>query len=269
MKTENAFVEVNNTSLFYTLDASRARRPVILMHPFGMSHRVWDPYLDLVAKFKLYRYDMRGFGLSSLPDPKQPYTHADDLLALLDYLDLDKVRIVAPSMAGNVALEFAAQHPHRVAALALLSPSLNGHMWNTTELFFQAGPERVKALGMDGVKREFLAQRLLSESMAHDAVRAVVEREFAQYSGWHFYGDDPLERREPNTIERLDALRDTPTMIVNGAREMRDYLQIADEISAKIPAAQRHVLDGAGHLTFLEQIEPVKALVIDFLLAAK
>src|SRR5216683_3000374 len=62
---------------------------VVLIHGFGLDMRMWDPQVGpLAARFRVVRYDCRGFGASGPFDPAVSYTHAADLIALLDHLDI-------------------------------------------------------------------------------------------------------------------------------------------------------------------------------------
>jgi Alpha/beta hydrolase family len=71
---------------------------VVLVHGFGLDMRMWEPQVGhLAARFRVVRYDCRGFGASGPFDPAVPYTHAGDLVALLDHLDIgEAVRHLAP-----------------------------------------------------------------------------------------------------------------------------------------------------------------------------
>ena len=70
---------------------------VVLIHGFGLDMRMWDPQIGpLAARCRVVRYDCRGFGASGPLDPAVPYTHAGDLLALLDHLNIgDAYHVVA------------------------------------------------------------------------------------------------------------------------------------------------------------------------------
>src|SRR5215467_11902545 len=71
---------------------------VVLVHGFGLDLRMWDPQAgDLAARFRVVRYDCRGFGASGPFDPAVPYTHAGGHVALLDQLDIrDRVLAAVP-----------------------------------------------------------------------------------------------------------------------------------------------------------------------------
>ena len=49
---------------------------VVLVHGFGLDMRMWEPQVGpMAARFRVVRYDCRGFGASGPFDPAVPYTH--------------------------------------------------------------------------------------------------------------------------------------------------------------------------------------------------
>ena len=70
--------------------------------------------------------DLRGFGRSTLPGTT-PYSHAHDLAALLDHLDIPAAALVGLSKGGAVALDFALTYPRRTQALALVDIRVLDH----------------------------------------------------------------------------------------------------------------------------------------------
>jgi pimeloyl-ACP methyl ester carboxylesterase len=105
---------------------------VVLIHGFGLDMRMWDPQAGpLAARFRVVRYDCRGFGASGPLDPAVPYTHAGDLVALLDHLDIGDAVLAGLSFGGRVALQAALAAPDRVRGLALLDAVLDGVPWDS------------------------------------------------------------------------------------------------------------------------------------------
>jgi pimeloyl-ACP methyl ester carboxylesterase len=61
---------------------------------------MWDDQSEVFAKwYQVIRYDARGFGKSAVPIT-EPYTHPDDLRALMTYLNLNRAHIIGLSMGG-------------------------------------------------------------------------------------------------------------------------------------------------------------------------
>ena len=85
---------------------------VVLVHGFGLDMRMWDQQVEhLAPRFRVVRYDCRGFGASGPFDPAIPYTHAGDLAALLDHLAIGQAVLAGLSFGGRVALQAALAWP--------------------------------------------------------------------------------------------------------------------------------------------------------------
>ncbi len=93
--------------------------PSLLASHFSRQPARWGPLSD---RFQLVTYDLLGSGLSD----RDSYDYTLDgfeaeLLAVLDAAGLDRVGVLGWSGSGPFAIRFAATHPERVSALALLA----------------------------------------------------------------------------------------------------------------------------------------------------
>jgi Predicted hydrolases or acyltransferases (alpha/beta hydrolase superfamily) len=105
---------------------------VLLNSSLGVGSLFWPPaFLRalLAAGYRVVRYDHRGTGASSwMPDwsRKHPYSLVDmanDAIAVLDELRIDRVHVLGVSLGGFVAQEVAIGYPGRVHSLTLMSTS--------------------------------------------------------------------------------------------------------------------------------------------------
>jgi lipase len=98
---------------------------VLAIHGVTASHRNWNAVAEAAPDLDIVAPDLRGRGLSGdLPGPAGLPQHADDLAALLDHLELDRVVVAGHSMGGLVAVVFADRHPDRVERLVLVDGGL-------------------------------------------------------------------------------------------------------------------------------------------------
>lgn len=84
--------------------------------------------------YRTIAYDARGHGRSTAaPDPKvYGYERlASDLEAVLDTLALERAVLAGASMGAHTAVRFALNHPERVAALGLITPSFDPDLRTT------------------------------------------------------------------------------------------------------------------------------------------
>lgn len=99
------------------------RAPILLLHGLASAAHIWDFTAPLLATDRrVVALDQRGHGLSQKPDDGYDFaTIVADDVAAADALGLgERIVLVGHSWGANVALELAAAHPQRVAALALV-----------------------------------------------------------------------------------------------------------------------------------------------------
>jgi 3-oxoadipate enol-lactonase len=229
--------------------------PVLLVHAGGLDGRMWEPLAQrLEDRFTLVIPDLRGFGRTPLrPEPDAP---AEDLIALLDELGIERPAIVGNSFGGRVALELATAAPGRVAALALLASALADHdrspelqaFGDEEDTLWEAGDiDGVVALNL----RTWLTDAAHTELVA-DMVRRACELQLGV--------EAPL-RELPVELGAIAV----PTLAVSGGRDFADFAQIADRIAAEVPGAQRAEVPDAGHFIALERPDATAALLVPFL----
>src|SRR5947209_14219925 len=77
---------------------------VLLLHSTATDARQWQPQIrDLRRDFTVVAPDLRGYGRSPLTSA--PFSHAGDLVRLLDHLHIDHCAVVGSSGGGAVALQ--------------------------------------------------------------------------------------------------------------------------------------------------------------------
>lgn len=98
--------------------------PVVLLH--GLPQHWWQ-WREIAPRLAEHGYraicpDLRGAGWTAADDPRiRRETRLHDLVALLDVLELDRVRLVCHDMGAITGAQFAYAHPERVASMVMLS----------------------------------------------------------------------------------------------------------------------------------------------------
>ena len=124
------FVEVAVAEGTMTLHVAEAGagEPVLMLHGWPGHWYSWRHVVpQLSQSYRLLMPDLRGFGWSDAPGSGyDPRTFATDMLALLDALELDRVRLVGHDWGGFTAFLLGVQHPERFTRIvAFNSP----HLW--------------------------------------------------------------------------------------------------------------------------------------------
>ncbi len=94
---------------------------VLLIHGVTASHLAWPFVVEELPGIRAIAPDLRGRGRSNdLAGPAGLAAHADDLVAVLDHLGIERIPVVGHSMGAFVAVVFAHRHPSRVESLLLI-----------------------------------------------------------------------------------------------------------------------------------------------------
>src|SRR5919201_4654241 len=94
---------------------------VVLLHGLSSNARIWDRVAPRLAAAGLrpVAFDQRGHGESEQPDSGYDFTTVtSDLGHALGALGIRRPLLAGHSWGGNVALQYAAEHPGGVAGLA-------------------------------------------------------------------------------------------------------------------------------------------------------
>lgn len=239
-----------------------AGEPVVLIHGLGLDAAMWDPQWPVLQRaFRTIRYDVRGFGDSTLP--QGPYSHSADLLELLDFLDARPAHVVGLSMGGQLALRFALEHAGAVRSLTLIDAALSGYRWS--EAWRRSMSEihnAAKNGGVQAAKRLWLAHPLFAPLQRDPQLAAALAAMVERYSAWHWHNADPV--RKPASPTALAAVSPR-TLVIVGELDLPDFKSIAGQLAAEIPRASLHTVAGAGHMANMEAPAIVNALLLEHL----
>jgi 3-oxoadipate enol-lactonase len=239
---------------------------VVLVHGFGLDMRMWTPqFAELCREFTVVRYDCRGFGSSGPFDPAVPYTHAGDLIALLDHLSLGSATIIGLSFGGRVALQTALAAPSRVHALVLLDAVLDGVPWDAeSEAGMAEVSRQVAAGGVAAGRAAWLAHPLFATACQDPSLAEQLAAMVADYPGQRWLGTDPHLPDDPPPIQALEQIT-IPALVVVGANDVPGFLAMSDVLARRLPAADHVVVPNAGHMVSMEQPALVNAVIVEFL----
>jgi 3-oxoadipate enol-lactonase len=239
---------------------------VVLVHGFGLDMRMWDLQVrQLAARFRVVRYDCRGFGASGLFDPAVAYTHAGDLMALLDHLGIRQAVLAGLSFGGRVVMQAALAAPDRVRGLVLLGAVLDGVPWDPDSA--RALDEAIRQAQGRGVlagRAAWLAHPLFAAVRKQPDVARQLAAMVGGYPGQHWTGHDPHEPTGPRPIDTLEDLA-RPVLVLVGEHDVRGFREMSAVLARRIPGAQYHVVAGAGHMINMEQPAAVNELLARFL----
>jgi pimeloyl-ACP methyl ester carboxylesterase len=262
-------------SRFHYVEAGAADAPaVILLHGVTGHARTWDTEsVALARRYRVLALDQRGHGDTD-PPPDTDYTVTalvGDLAAFAEALSLPRFALVALSLGGRVAIQFAASYPERVTRLVVvdIGPDIAPAGRVRVGGMMAAAPERFDTiedvLAYQRANNPRYAEALLRERARH-GVRPLPDGGFT----WKY--DRALREmvragRWGDPIDLWPAWRSLacPTLLVRGAESDILTADTAAKMVESQPNARLVEVSDAGHTVPGDQPEAFVTLLRDFL----
>lgn len=240
-------MQINGTELAVEVDG--AGPAVLMVHGLGGTSNFYQVQAQALAeRFRVIRVDAAGAGRSGLREGISIESHADDLAAVLDTLGVDAAAVVAHSMGTLVARAFAARHPQRVTALALL-----GAVAEPADAGRQAQRDRAAVLREQGTAAVApgVVANALSETTRRDKpevaafVRELVMRQDPE--GYARNCEALAAATDPGAVPA-----DLPLLLITGSDDKVGPPAVSEALAAAHGDATVSILPGVGHWTALE-----------------
>jgi pimeloyl-ACP methyl ester carboxylesterase len=255
--------------IYYEEHGAGPGDPLLYLTGLGASCQGWAvatvPQLSRDRRNLLF--DSRGVGRSQ--DPGGPYSTpelADDAVAVLDKLRVERAHVMGAFLGGMVAQELAIRHPHRIRSLILAGTCarLTAKLRMIVELWktgFELGiPKDVRI-------RNFIVWHLGDLALEQPGLAEEI-REF------QMHGDIDVDNRTfarqceaclaHDTLARLRRI-DAPALVVAGERDILTPVELQRSFASRIPRARLVSLRGVGHAVGFEVAERFNRLVRRFM----
>lgn len=267
---ESKFLRIQGMDLHYRVEGEGL--PLVLLHGTGSMLQTWDDWTNALKNhFRIIRFDLPGFGLTG-PNPERDYSmrfYTSVLAELADSLSLDSFFLAGNSLGGQIAWEYAIDHPGKVKKLVLLAPAGVKSKAKSTLVFKLAKYETLSTL-LQNFGTRFFVQKTLNDIYADPsrinpgmanlyhiaALRAGNRRAFMDRLS------APLDE---NKVERLTELN-MPVMLLWGNRDVLVPHTLAPRFQKLISNSELKIYPGAGHIP-MEEIPDLSVNdVVDFLI---
>lgn len=236
--------------------------PLLLLHGGALDKRSWHPQLTAFPAHRVLAVDARGHGGSS--DAEGPYRLADDVIALMDALGIERAVPVGVSMGGGTATDLALEHPGRVAAIVVSGTATSEprftdpwvlatfaewkqaetggdlEAWVEVLQRFTAGPDRSRE-DVDPAVWELIGTMARDTVMQH--LRLAPD-------------GTPLPPHPPTPVtrtwERLPEVT-VPVLAVSGVHDSIDHREMGRALADSVGGPSRQVMiEGSAHYPNLE-----------------
>lgn len=249
--------EVPGARIWYE-DTGGSGPAVVLLHARSGSAAMWHRQLAALsaAGYRCIAYDRRQSGRTEVATAAPPALAADDLLALLERLAIDRCHVIGTAAGGIVALDFALSHPARVQSLVFANSVGSAEIKQDAE-YLAAAPQLRPLDELPPEERELGAWY-----RSHNA---------AGVREWLEMGNETRRKRPPFpatrnriTLARLADLR-MPVLLITGDIDPYTPPAALELFRRRLPHATALVIANSGHSAFWEQPEQFNRALLGFL----
>jgi len=257
--------QVSVRGLALAVDVTGDGPPVLFVHGFPLDRTLWRPLMATLTGWRRIAPDLRGMGLSDAPETGYTIAaYADDLVALLDALHVDRAIVCGLSMGGYIAFDLLRRHSNRIQGL-ILANTRAGADDAEGRARRDAMIARVRRDGTGFLKEDMVPKLLAATSV--QTMPDVVRQVSAMVTGSPpdgIAGALAAMRDRPDSIDLLPQIA-VPTLVVAGSDDQLIPLAESRAMASAIPHAHFAVIPAAGHLAPLEQPVNMSRVVREFL----
>lgn len=254
---------INGGMIHY--EESGSGDPLVLLHGFPLDSRMWEAQrADLSSRARVITPDLPGFGKSSPPAPFTIESMADDIHVFLQAIGALPCILGGLSMGGYVALNYVLKYPSDLRGLILVDTRSEAEneqgkqgRQKMIDLVRASGPKAVadqmqpKMLSRDTVEHRPAQVRILRQMMEACPAKTIEYALAAMRNRRDVSGD-------------LSSIK-VPTLILVGDADSITPPSMAEAMQQKISGSQRLIIQGAGHMSPLEQPAQVNRAIRNFL----
>ena len=257
-------VRSGDAELFYEVQG--AGFPVVLLHPFPVSHEFWFPLLPMLSsRYRVLLPDLRAHGRSSIGEGAATMTkHAEDLRQLLKTESISKAVFVGVSIGGYILFEFWRRFREQVTAFVLANTraTADNEEGRTRRL---KSIEDVQNHGPAGFL-DAQIQNLIGETTRKNRpdIAAEARRMMNSMRAENIAAVQRGMAERPDSVATLKNVT-VPTLVIAGSEDAVSPLSDAELMRSNIPNTQLEIIDRAGHYAAFEYPQITGRMIRQFL----
>jgi non-heme chloroperoxidase len=246
-------------------DRGEGDRPIVLVHGWKGSHRMWDPAVYRLARdFRVIAFDNRGMGESDKPGGAYDFAVlAADLAFVLEELGVRDATLVGWSMGCSISLEYLARGGDQAARLVLMNGPIRltrtpEFPWTMTEEELNGYLDELAANWPDA-ERTFAKGALVDPSSAYADLYYRVALQ------------TPLDLamrivREQLKLDFIPFLLQIsiPVLALYGRHDPYYPTELAEYIASHVQQGRHVIFDRSAHAPHYEEPERFAEVIADF-----
>jgi 3-oxoadipate enol-lactonase len=257
------FADLKDVRIHYELSGREGAPALVFSNSLGTNLGMWDSQdVEMGKKFRIVRYDKRGHGQSSAPPgPYSIETLGRDVIALLDFLHLDRVNFCGLSIGGQTGLWLGVNAPESLHKLIVCNTAAK----LGTQETWKRRMDAVRSGGMKPVAQAVIERWFTPGFREKEPAEVARIQRMLESTNIEGYLGCCAAVRDFDYRERLGEIRGD-TLVISGTHDLSAPASDGRWAAAQIPCA-KYVEMNAAHLSNIEERDRF-TMEIDKFLAA-
>lgn len=239
--------------------------PVIFVHAFPLNQTMWDDQVaSLRETCRTITLDLRGFGRSGFASsPSSIEQMASDVRGLMRALGIDRAVLVGLSMGGYISLAFYRNYSECVRALVLADTRASADTEEARERRIKSA-EKAEREGSRAIADDVVPMLLGRSTLSARPDLIARTREMIESSSPA--GIAAAQRAMAARRDSTDLLgaMNIPVLVIVGSEDSLTPPAEVETMHKAIRGSRLQVIEGAGHLSNLEQPHQFDAVLSEF-----
>jgi 3-oxoadipate enol-lactonase len=252
------------------IDGDDKNAPIIFVHGFPFDHFMWEEQVKALSnEYYCVRYDIRGLGASPAGDGQFTIEmFVDDLENIIDELKLNRPILCGLSMGGYISLRAIARMQEKFNAL-ILCDTKSAADDNEGKVKRAAAIKQINSGDFDSFVESFVlncfGEKFVRENNAE--YRKVLDRS-RKSNPLGVKGCLLAMAGRTDTTGYLSKIK-LPTLVICGSEDRLTPPAVMELMASQISKSEFVMIEGAGHMTPIENSQMVNETIKNFLVKNK
>jgi 3-oxoadipate enol-lactonase len=265
IKGKDISISVEGLTICYD-DLGIGDIPILFIHGFPFDKSTWQPQTDYFkSSQRVIAYDIRGFGKSSADKEEASMKlFGDDLIKFMDALEINRAVVCGLSMGGYILMNAIQRYPKRFKAIILSDTQCIADNKEAKEKRNKT-IEQIKAVGLADFAEGFIKNAFCKDSLTDKKELVEKIRKIILSTAPAIVTGTLTALAERYAMCSFLTDISIPALILCGKEDVITPVAQSEFLQSKIKNSTFQIIDGAGHLSNLEQQDEFNKHVNNFI----
>lgn len=264
-----ANIKINGVDIYYELRGNLdSDKTIMFLNGVMATTASWLPISEIFEEegYKVVLHDFKGQLKSGKPEKLWEFTdHADDAVALMNALGIEKANMIGTSYGGEVALLLALRYPERTESITVIDSvsEITPHIEAAVASWIDAAETKDGCLFFRDLLPYLYSNNFIGKNRAWLTER---QEKTGLLPPEYFEGQISLYRvfLTLNITKELHGIT-CPALIICGENDILKPPCLSKLISSKIEGSEYVLLPDCGHVAIFEKAEELKSIISGFI----